>query len=103
MSLIKTYYHSIHEKIMSDFHETALRQYEEEQDRLYREEKEREENPTFYWHIVTDKWEEYVSSEEEAAQCIEQATMEGLKYSCTKHVEGETYGYKWDLAGEKTE
>ena len=88
---------------MSDFHETALRQYEEEQDRLYREEKEREENPIFYWHIVTPAWDDYADTEKEAAELIEKAVMSSLKYSCTKHIKGETYGYKWDLAGEETE
>ena len=54
---------------MSDFHEIALRRYEEEQDQLYREALEREQNPEYYWHIVTEKdWEDYAYSEEEKDQ-----------------------------------
>ena len=87
MSLIKTYLH----ETMSDLHETALRRYEEEQDQLYREEKEREENPKKYWYIVTDKWEEYADSREEADGYIEMAKKDGVRYSCTEHIEGEQY------------
>ena len=88
MSLIKTYLH----KQMSDFHETALRRYEEEQDQLAREEKEKEENPKYYWHIVTEKdWDDYADTPEEAKALVDEAKRHGLKYSCTKHVEGERY------------
>ena len=88
MSLYKTYLH----KQMSDFHETSLRRYEEEQDRLYREELEREQNPVFYWHIVTEKdWDDYAYSEEEKEALVNEAKRHGLKYSCTKHIEGERY------------
>tara|TARA_R100001594_G_scaffold100277_1_gene134899 strand:- start:340 stop:576 length:237 start_codon:yes stop_codon:yes gene_type:complete len=77
---------------MSDFHETALRRYEEEQDQLHREELEREENPTYYWHVVTEKdWDDYAYTEEEAQSLVSEAKRQGLKFSCTKHIEGESY------------
>ncbi len=76
---------------MSDFHETALRQYEEEQDQLYREELEREQNPKYYWFVVTTDWEDYAYSEEEKNELVGHAKKDGLKYSCTKHIEGERY------------
>jgi hypothetical protein len=76
---------------MSDYHEISLRRYEEEQDQLYRERLEQDANPKFYWHIVTTDWDDYAYSKEEAAELIEQATMENLRYSCTEHLEGETY------------
>ena len=87
MSLYKTYLH----KQMSDFHETALRRYEEEQDQLYREELEREQNPKYYWFVVTTDWEDYAYSEEEKDELVGYAKKDGLKYSCTKHIEGERY------------
>tara|TARA_Y100001963_G_scaffold145377_1_gene218904 strand:- start:1474 stop:1800 length:327 start_codon:yes stop_codon:yes gene_type:complete len=106
MSLIKTYYHSIHEKIMSDFHETALRRYEEEQEQLYREQLERDENPKFYWHIIAQndhllpEWEEYTDTEEEKDELISNAKRDGLHVLCTKHIEGETYAGDYQIAQE---
>jgi len=77
---------------MSDFHETALLKYEEEQDQLAREEKYREENPVYYWHVVTEKdWDDYAYSVEEKEAMVSEAIRHGLKYSCTKHIEGESY------------
>jgi len=88
MSLIKNHLH----KIMSDFHETSLRRYEEEQDQLYREELEREQNPEYYWHIVTEEdWEDFAYSKEEKEQMVAEAKRHGLKFSCTKHIEGVSY------------
>tara|TARA_Y100001938_G_C7803245_1_gene288144 strand:- start:146 stop:415 length:270 start_codon:yes stop_codon:yes gene_type:complete len=88
MSLIKNHLH----KIMSDFHETSLRRYEEEQDQLYREELEREQNPEYYWHIVTEKdWEDFAYSKEEKEQMVAEAKRHGLKFSCTKHIKGVSY------------
>ena len=76
---------------MSDFYETTLRRYEEEQDQLVREEYEREQNPVPYWHVVTTDRDDYADSEEEAAELIQQATMAGIKYSCTQHIKGVSY------------
>lgn len=87
MSLIKQ--HLL--ETMSDFHEAALRQYEEEQDQLYREEIERINNPRHYWFVITDKWEDYAYSEEEKNELIQYAKEDGLRYSCTKHIDGESY------------
>ena len=87
MSLIKNHL----EKIMSDFHEIALRRYDEEQDQLYREALEREQNPEYYWHIVTSHWDDYAYTEEEANTLVELAKKEGLKLSCTKHFKRESY------------
>jgi len=87
MSLIKQ--HLL--ETMSDFHEAALRQYEEEQDRLFREELEREQNPVHWWCVVTTEWEDYAYSEEEKNELIKAAKEDGLRYSCTKHIEGERY------------
>tara|TARA_R100000781_G_C4052286_1_gene118068 strand:+ start:297 stop:533 length:237 start_codon:yes stop_codon:yes gene_type:complete len=77
---------------MSDFHETALLRYEEEQDQLHKEELEREQNPVYYWHIVTEKdWDDYAYSLEEKEAMVAEAKRHGLKYSCTKHLEGVSY------------
>ena len=87
MSLIKTYLH----KKMSDFHETALLKYEEEQDQLHREDLEREQNPTKYWLITTSDWHEYANTEEEKQEFIDLAKKDNLKFSCSEHIQGETY------------
>ena len=82
---------------MSDYHEVSLRRHEEELDRLYQEEYERAKNPQFYWHIIAKNdhllpiWEEYADSEEEKQNLIQSAKDDGLRYACTKHVEGEKY------------
>ena len=71
---------------MSDYHEITLRRYEEQLEQLHQEEYERAKNPKMYSQIITPNWEEYSDTEEETAQLIEQATAEGLKYSCIKHI-----------------
>ena len=76
---------------MSDFHETALFKYEEEQDQLHREELEREQNPTKYWLITTSDWHEYANTEEEKQEFIDLAKKDNLKFSCSEHIQGETY------------
>ena len=76
---------------MSDFHETALLKYEEEQDQLHREELEREQNPTKYWLITTSDWHEYANTEEEKQEFIDLAKKDNLKFSCSEHIQGETY------------
>jgi len=76
---------------MSDYHEISLRRHEEELDRLYQEEYERATNPNFYWFIVTTEWEDYAYSVEEKDELIKSAKDAGLRYSCTRHKEGEQY------------
>ncbi len=76
---------------MSDFHETALLKYEEEQDQLHREELEREQNPKKYWLITTSDWHEYANTEEEKQEFIDLAKKDNLKFSCSEHIQGETY------------
>ena len=77
---------------MSDFHETALNRHLEQLDLQARLEKYNEENPSYYWHIVTEKdWDDYAYSKEEKDALVAEAIRHGLKYSCTKHVEGESY------------
>ncbi len=76
---------------MSDYYETSLRRYEEELDQRYLEEYQRQQNPEYYWFIITPEWEDYAYSEEEKNELIKAAKEDGLKYSCTKHIEGEQY------------
>ncbi len=76
---------------MSDYYETSLRRYEEEQDRLYLEEYQRQQNPKVSWFIITPDWEEWANSEKEKNELIADAKKAGLRYSCTKHIEGEKY------------
>jgi hypothetical protein len=77
---------------MSDYHETALNRHLEQLDLQARLEKHNEDNPSYYWHIVTEKdWDDYAYSEEEAKELCNEAIRHGLKYSCTKHVEEESY------------
>ena len=77
---------------MSDYHETALNRHLEQLDLQARLEKYNEENPRYYWHIVTEKdWDDYADTPEEAKALVDEAKRHGLKYSCTKHVEGERY------------
>ena len=78
--------------IMSCPVESDLRRYEAEQDQLHAEYLEREQNPVYYWHIVTAKdWDDYAYSPEEKDQMIAEAKRHGLKFTCTKHIEGESY------------
>ena len=76
---------------MSDYYETSLRRYEEELDQRYLEEYQRQQNPEYYWFIITSEWEDYAYSEEEKDELIADAKKAGLRYSCTKHIEGEKY------------
>ena len=50
-----------------------------------------ENDENVYWHVITNEWEDYAMSEEEKDELINYAKQDGLKYSCTRHVEGETY------------
>ena len=78
--------------IMSCPVESDLRRHEERLDIQAREEKHKEENPSYYWHIVTAKdWDDYAYSPEEKDQMIAEAKRHGLKFTCTKHIEGESY------------
>ena len=76
---------------MSDYYEASLRRYEEELDQRYQEEYEREKNPNFYWFIVTTEWEDYAYSLEDKEAMVAEAKRHGLRYSCTRHKEGEQY------------
>ena len=76
---------------MSDYYETSLRQYEEELDQQYREEYEQAQNPKVSWFVITPDWEEWADSEEEKNALIKAAKDDGLRYSCTQHIEGEKY------------
>tara|TARA_R100001082_G_scaffold74987_1_gene43349 strand:- start:7 stop:243 length:237 start_codon:yes stop_codon:yes gene_type:complete len=78
---------------MSDYHEISLRRYEEELEQRYQEEYEKatNPNPNFYWFIITTEWEDYAYSEEEKNELIQSAKDAGLRYSCTRHKEGEQY------------
>ena len=76
---------------MSDFHETALNRHLEQLDIQAREEKHAEENPSYYWFITTNKWDEHAYSEDEKNELIADAKKEGLTWSCTKYIEGASY------------
>ena len=76
---------------MSDFHETALTRHLEQLDIQAREEKYAEENPSYYWFITTNKWDEHAYSEDEKNELIADAKKEGLTWSCTKYIEGASY------------
>ena len=77
--------------MMSDYHEIRLREYEEALEQQYQEEYEREKNPNFYWFVFTSEWEDYAYSVEEKDDLIKSAKDAGLRYSCTRHKEGEQY------------
>jgi len=76
---------------MADYHEASLARYQKELEQQYKEEYEREKNPNFYWLIFTSEWEDYAYSEEEKNELIQSAKDAGLRYSCTRHKEGEQY------------
>ena len=76
---------------MSDYHEASLRRHEEELERQYQEEYERAQEPAHWWCVVTTEWEDYAYSEEEKNELIQSAKDAGLRYSCTRHKEGEQY------------
>ena len=72
--------------------ESELNHHLEQLDIQAREEKHNEENPSYYWHIVTAKdWDDYAYSLEEKDKMIAEAKRHGLKFTCTKHIEGESY------------
>tara|TARA_B100000700_G_scaffold106135_1_gene119859 strand:+ start:91 stop:324 length:234 start_codon:yes stop_codon:yes gene_type:complete len=71
--------------------ESELNRHLEQLDIQAREEKHNEENPSYYFFIVTPNWEEYAYSEDQKNELIRDAKKEGLTYSCTKHIEGESY------------
>ena len=81
---------------MSDFHETALLTYEKEQDQLYQEQKEKEENPTFSWHVAQknpisgETWEDWCSTEKEAKEMVNKAIKDGNEVEWDKYAEGES-------------
>ena len=76
---------------MADYHEASLARYQKELEQQYKEEYEREKNPNFYWFVFTSEWEDYAYSEEEKNELIQSAKDAGLRYSCTRHKEGEQY------------
>lgn len=76
---------------MSDYHEIRLKEYEEKLEQQHQEEYEREKNPNFYWFVFTYEWEDYAYSVEEKNELIKSAKDAGLRYSCTRHKEGEQY------------
>ena len=71
--------------------ESDLNRHLEQLDIQAREEKHTEDNPSYYWFITTNKWDEYAYSEDEKNKLIKAAKKEGLTWSCTKHIEGESY------------
>jgi len=99
--------------------ESELNRHLEQLDIQAREEKHNEENPSYYYlvkaykydfpkHLANQvnlactlstsspnearlKWEEYAYSEEEKNEHIAAAKESGLIYTCTKHIEGESY------------
>ena len=76
---------------MADYHEASLARYQKELEQQYKEEYEREKNPNFYWFVSTSKWEDYAYSVEGKNDLIKSAKDAGLRYSCTRHKEGEQY------------
>ena len=71
--------------------EADLNRHLEQLDIQAQEEKYAEENPSYYWFITTNKWDEHAYSEDEKNKLIADAKKEGLTWSCTKHIEGESY------------
>ena len=76
---------------MADYHEASLARYQKELEQQYKEEYEREKNPNFYWFVSTSEWEDYAYSVEGKNDLIKSAKDAGLRYSCTRHKEGEQY------------
>ena len=76
---------------MADYHEASLARYQKELEQQYKEEYERAKHPNFYWFVFTSEWEDYAYSEEEKNELIQSAKDAGLRYSCTRHKEGEQY------------
>ena len=76
---------------MADYHEASLARYQKELEQQYQEEYEREKNPNFYWFVFTSEWEDYAYSVKEKDELIQSAKDAGLRYSCTRHKEGEQY------------
>ena len=71
--------------------ESDLRRYEEQLDIQARQEKYQEDNPVYYWHIVTPKWSEFANTQDEADEFVQMAKNDGYKWhqiACTKHIEG---------------
>tara|TARA_R100000781_G_scaffold106349_1_gene70358 strand:+ start:31 stop:408 length:378 start_codon:yes stop_codon:yes gene_type:complete len=71
--------------------ESDLNRHLEQLDIQAREEKYAEENPSYYWFITTNKWDEHAYSEDEKDELIADAKKEGLIWSCTKHTVGLNY------------
>jgi len=71
--------------------ESDLNRHLEQLDIQAREEKHAEDNPSYYWFITTNKWDEHAYSEDEKNELIANAKKEGLTWSCTKHIEGASY------------
>ncbi len=72
--------------------ESDLNRHLEQLDIQAREEKHAEKNPSYYWHIVTEKdWDDYAYSLEEKEAMVAEAKRHNLKYSCTKHIVGLNY------------
>tara|TARA_R100001594_G_scaffold52850_1_gene86417 strand:+ start:91 stop:327 length:237 start_codon:yes stop_codon:yes gene_type:complete len=72
--------------------ESELNRHLEQLDIQAREEKHNEENPSYYWIIATkESWTDYAYSLEEKDQMIAEAKRHGLTFTCTKHIEGESY------------
>ena len=71
--------------------ETDLNRHLEQLDTQAKEEKHAEENPSYYWFIATQKWEEYAYSEDEKNKLIGEAAKENLYCTCTKHTVGLNY------------
>ena len=71
--------------------ESDLNRHLEQLDIQAREEKHAENNPSYYWFITTNKWDEHAYSEDEKNELIADAKKEGLTYSCSKLIEGMKY------------
>ena len=76
---------------MADYHEASLARHQKELEQRHKEEYEREKNPNFYWFVSTSEWEDYAYSLEGKDDLIKAAKDKGLRYSCTRHKEGEQY------------
>ena len=66
--------------------EADLNRHLEQLDIQAKEEKYAEENPSYYWFITTNKWDEYAYSEEEKNEHIAAAKEAGLIYTCKKEI-----------------
>ena len=71
--------------------ETDLNRHLEQLDIQAKEEKYAEENPSYYWFITTNKWDEYAYSEDAKKKLLNTAKKENLTWSCTKHTVGLNY------------